>query len=154
MPKKRIPKISLIASLTAICLAATSWWVYITYTYNELTPLVFDRQKGYVTPDIGDDFFKNLRIVLEAEHIDYKLNVLDHPLVPLKTAMNQALICELTAKAQDVVWMYRHMHEKLPSFLYEGKGYQWLYSGKRQAMVRGLIMGTLYLLTLAVKTLN
>jgi len=124
MPKKRVLKISIIASLSVICIAAACWWLYITYTYFEFTPLAFDKQKGYVTPQTADDFYKNLRVVLKSQHIDHKLNVLDHPLIRLKTASDKALMCDLTAKAQDVVWIYNHMHEKLPSFLCEGKDYQ------------------------------
>ena len=124
MPKKQILKISVVASLLTVCIAAASCWLYITYTYVEFAPLAFDKQKGYVLPKTADDFYENLRIVLKSQHIEHKLNVLDHPLIPLKTANDKALMSDLTAKAQDVVWMYNHMHEKLPSFLCEGKGYQ------------------------------
>jgi len=127
MPNRRILKISIIASLLAVCIATASWWLYITYTYVEFAPLAFDKQKGYVLPKTADDFYKNLRIVLKSQHIEHKLNVLDHPLIPLKTARDKALMCDLTAKALDVVWMYNHMHEKLPSFLCEGKEYQGVY---------------------------
>ncbi|MCF6405183.1 hypothetical protein L3C95_19930 [Chitinophaga filiformis] len=124
MPKKRTLKISIISSLLAICIAAASWWLYLTYTYVEFAPLAFDKQKGYVPSQTANGFYKNLGIVLKSQHIDHKLNILDHPLIPLRIANDKALMCDLTAKAQDVVWMYKHMDEKLPSFLCEGKNYQ------------------------------
>lgn len=154
MPKKKNLNISIITLLSAICIAAASWCLYLTYTYNEFTPLALDKQNGYVTPGVAEDFYKNLRIVLKSEHIDYKLNNLDHPLIPLKTVRNQALICDLTAKAQDVVWMYKHMHEKLPSFLCEGKGYQGFVFHKEVAHVQTIDYGDIEYIDLGCKDIE
>lgn len=137
MPLTRKLKIAIITSLSAISIAGISWWLYLTYTFVQFAPLMFDKQKGFVSTETVNDFYKNLRFVLKYRHIKHKLDILNHPLIQLKVAKDKELICDLTEKAQDIVWLYYRMNEKHPSFPCQGEGYQGLVFRKEKSYHMG-----------------
>lgn len=115
---------SIIILLSVIFVAATSWYLYITYTLVVFEPLELNDKRELVPAETDYDFYKNLPVVLDDEHVKYELDILDHPWVSLKVARNKELILNLTEKAQDVVWLYNHKrNEKHPSFPCKGEGY-------------------------------
>lgn len=113
----------IVVLLSVIILGATSRWIYVTYNFIEFVPLSLDEKKELVPAEIAPDFYKNLRLVLDSEHVKYRLDILDHPLVQLKVAQNKQLIWRLTEKAQDIVWLYDHKHEQRLSFPCKGEEY-------------------------------
>jgi hypothetical protein len=100
-----------------VCIAAivsVSWWAYTTFTYVEFDP----------GSRVNMDFYSNLRIVLDANHINYIIDAADHPEIPLKIARDKELVRKLADQAQDIVWLYNHSSKQYPSFVCFGEGYK------------------------------
>lgn len=116
-------KIALVSAGVIVCLAAAYGWWYVSNTYVEFRPMINNRNE-LVEVEGYDDFFENLEILLKEEHINYRINILDHPEVPLKVAMNKKQIAYLTQKAVDLVWIYQHRKSEYSCFPCVGEGYE------------------------------
>lgn len=117
-------KVALISAGVIICLAAAIGWWYVSDTYVEFQPLVPNDKNELVEVEGYADFYKNLEILMKEEGIDYRINILDHPEVPLKIALNKNRVASLTKKACDIVWVYQHRERDYPSFPCAGEGYE------------------------------